>query len=200
LREAPAFCRRLRGWSDAGVEMFAHGWFHRDHASHRGLRKFKASAMTAGEGEFLGLSRSDATQRMADGKALIEDIIGRELAGFVAPAWLYGAESLEALRTSGFCLAEDHMRVWHAPTVKTLARGPVITWASRSRPRQFSSRVFAALARQSLHALPTVRIAVHPGDTSVPALLASIRRTVGGFAARREAGRYCDLLPDRAPA
>jgi hypothetical protein len=27
---------------------------------------------------------------MADGRKLIEDIIGREAAGFIAPAWLYG--------------------------------------------------------------------------------------------------------------
>jgi predicted deacetylase len=199
LANAPDFCRRLRNWSDAGVEMFAHGWFHRDQSIHTGLASFKAGTMTAGEGEFLGLSAEVAAERMARSKALIEDVIGREVAGFIAPAWLYGPGSRAALRLSGFALAEDHMRVWQPSTDEVLARGPVITWASRSRLRQFSSLTFSALARHTLHRLPTVRIAVHPGDTTAPALMESIRRTLAAFAARRPAGRYKDLFDLRAP-
>jgi predicted deacetylase len=194
LSKAPAFCRRLRDWSDAGIEMFAHGWFHRDFSAHSGLDRLKARTMTAGEGEFLGLDSQEAAKRMADGKALIEDVIGREVAGFVAPAWLYGPGSRTALPSSGFRLAEDHMRVWQPQTGETVARGPVITWASRSRQRQMSSLAFAGIARHALRVLPTVRIAVHPGDTTVPALMASIRRTISAFAAQRTAGRYLDLL------
>lgn len=194
LAGAPAFRQRLRDWSDAGVEMFAHGWYHRDHAAHAGLSRLKAGTMTAGEGEFLGLDRATAAQRMADGKALIEEITGREAAGFVAPAWLYGPGSREALPESGFRLAEDHMRVWRPATGETLARGPVITWASRSRPRQLSSLAAAAFGRLAWRLLPVVRIAVHPGDTGVPALMNSIQRTISAFAAQRVAGRYADLL------
>ncbi|MBO0750451.1 MAG: DUF2334 domain-containing protein, partial [Porphyrobacter sp.] len=90
-----AFGARLRRWADQGVEMFLHGWFHRDTAAHAGLAGFKARHMTAGEGEFLGLSAAEAGSRMAQGKALVEDVIGRPVAGFVAPAWLYGPGALE---------------------------------------------------------------------------------------------------------
>ncbi|MFO1254670.1 MAG: polysaccharide deacetylase family protein [Sphingomonadaceae bacterium] len=189
-----AFQRRLRDWADQGVEMFVHGWYHKDLAEHSGAAAFKARHMTAGEGEFLGLSREVAARRMADGRKLIEDAIGREVAGFIAPAWLYGEGARAALAASGFALAEDHMRVWEPGSGKVLARGPVITWASRSVPRQRSSRFFAALARKALHAQKVMRIAVHPGDTTVPALLESIARTYASFAARRPAGRYADLL------
>ena len=75
-----------------------------------------------------------------------------------------------------------------------LAKGPVITWASRSKPRQLSSRFFAGLARHALHVQPVVRAAVHPGDVTVPALLGSIAATFKAFAERRPAGRYADLL------
>ena len=194
LAEAPAFRRRLRDWSDQGVEMFVHGWFHQDLARHSGAAAFKARHMTAGEGEFLGLSEAVAAQRMADGKALIEDAIGRPVAGFIAPAWLYGEGARAALAASGFALAEDHLRVWQPASGQVLTKGPVITWASRSRPRQLSSRLFASLARQALHGQPVVRVAVHPGDASVPALLGSIAATFQAFAARRPAGRYTDLL------
>jgi hypothetical protein len=189
-----AFQARLRGWADQGIEMFVHGWFHKDLAEHSGAAAFKAKHMTAGEGEFLGLSREVAAQRMADGRKLIEDAIGREVAGFIAPAWLYGDGAREALAASGFALAEDHMRVWRPSDGKVLAKGPVITWASRSVPRQLSSRFFSGLARHALHAQKVMRIAVHPGDTTVPALLESIAKTYSAFAKRRPAGRYCDLL------
>jgi len=194
LAESIAFQRRLRDWADQGVEMFVHGWFHKDLAEHSGAAAFKAKHMTAGEGEFLGLSREVAAQRMADGRKLIEDAIGRPVAGFIAPAWLYGDGAREALSASDFALAEDHMRVWQPQSGKVLAKGPVITWASRSKPRQLSSRFFAGLARQALHAQPVVRAAVHPGDVTVPALLGSIALTFKSFAARRPAGRYADLL------
>ena len=194
LADAAAFQRRLRDWSDQGVEMFVHGWYHKDLAEHSGAAAFKAKHMTAGEGEFLGLSQSVAAQRMADGKALIEDAIGRPVAGFIAPAWLYGDGARAALAASDFALAEDHWRVWQPASGQMLAKGPVITWASRSRPRQLSSRFFAGLARTALHGQAVVRIAVHPGDVTVPALLGSIAATFQSFASRRSAGRYADLL------
>lgn len=190
----PAFRARLRDWHAAGVEMFVHGWYHRDEARHTGgVATFKARHMTAGEGEFLGLDRDEALRRMRDGKALLEDLLGAPVAGFVAPAWLYGPGAFAALGEAGFTVAEDHMRVWSPLTGKTLARGPVLTWASRSWPRIASSLVFAALARRALAALPTVRVAVHPGDNSVPSLLDSIDRSFRRLTRGRTAGRYQDL-------
>lgn len=194
LAQAPAFQRRLREWSDCGVEMFVHGWFHKDLARHSGLAHLKARTMTASEGEFLGLSEGVASQRMADGKSLIEDIIGRAAAGFVAPAWLYGKGAKHALAASGFALAEDHLRVWQPATGQVVARGPVVTWASRSRSRQLSSLAFAVLARQALKRMKVARIAVHPGDAAVPQLLSSIETTLAAFGKHRQAARYADLL------
>lgn len=194
LGAAPAFRARLRAWADQGIEMFVHGWYHKDMAEHAGLASFKARHMTAGEGEFLGLTEAVAAQRMADGKALIEDAIGRPAAGFIAPAWLYGPGALAALAAADFDLAEDHLRVWNARNQAVLARGPVVTWASRSRMRQLSSLAVAALARNTFGALQVARVAVHPGDTGVPALLESITRTYRAFARGRVAGRYRELL------
>jgi len=194
LRADTPFAGRLRRWADSGIEMFVHGWFHRDTAEHSGLSAFKARHMTASEGEFLGLSAAEAARRMDDGRALIEDITGRSPCGFIAPAWLYGAGAMEALRASSFALAEDHMQVWVPQTGAVLARGPVITWASRSAARTASSLAFAALARQTLHPLATVRVAVHPGDVTKPAIIDSIDATMRCFANRRAVGSYRQLL------
>jgi predicted deacetylase len=188
----PAFAARLRGWSDAGIEMFVHGWSHRDDAAHRGTAALKARHMTAGEGEFLGLDRAEAVARMRRGKAVVEDATGRAAAGFIAPAWLYSDGARAALEEVGFALAEDHARVWR-PGGATVARGPVITWASRSRARQLSSLAAAAVLRRALQPTATVRIAVHPGDTGVSALLDSITTTFAAFRRHRPAA-YADLL------
>lgn len=194
LNRNTAFAHRLRAWSDSGIEMFVHGWFHRDLAHHRGLSAFKARHMTASEGEFLGLDYAEAAQRMRDGRSLIEDITGRPVAGFIAPAWLYGSGAKEALCDCGFAMAEDHMKVWRPDTGQTLARGPVVTWASRSTSRTASSLAFAALARRTLHPLETVRIALHPGDVTKTEILRSAEATIATFARRRRAGRYEELL------
>jgi predicted deacetylase len=194
LSEDRAFQTRLRRWSDRGIEMFVHGWFHKDMARYTDpAARFKAKHLTAGEGEFLGLDEATALSRMRDGKALVEDIIGRESAGFIAPAWLYGEGARAALRQAGFALCEDHWRVWDATSDEVLARGPVVTWASRSAMRTASSLAFAAIARTALTPLPTVRVAVHPGDVTKTSLLDSIDATVRGFARTHRPGRYADL-------
>src|SRR5438552_958183 len=139
------FAARLRSWSDAGFEVFLHGFFHRDPVRHaRPADRFRASFLTAGEGEFLGLDRPSAAARIREGQSLLEDIIGRPIAGFVAPAWLYGPGAMEALIDCAIPIAEDHIRVWSPTTGAQLARGPVITWASRTRSRLVSSLVAAA--------------------------------------------------------
>jgi predicted deacetylase len=190
-----SFHRRLRDWHASGAEIFVHGWYHRDDATHVGrLAGIKARHMTAGEGEFLGLDHAEALRRMTAGKTMIEDIIGGPVAGFVAPAWLYGPGALGALRDAGFALAEDHMRVWRPGDGTVLTRGPVVTWASRSQPRIASSLFFAGLARHALAPMKTVRVAVHPGDMRVAALRHSIDRTFGRLMrGGRVAGRYQDL-------
>jgi predicted deacetylase len=132
---------------------------------------------------------------MAAGRKLVEDVTGKAATGFVAPAWLYGEGALAALRSGDFALAEDHLRVWRPQSGETLARGPVVTWASRSPMRTASSLAFAALARTALRPLDVVRVATHPGDTSKAAILSSIGQTLETLARHRHAGRYRELLP-----
>ena len=189
LAATPAYARRLRAWADAGVEMFVHGWSHRDAAP----AGFAARHMTAGEGEFAAMDRATALARMQRARAVVEDAIGRAAAGFIAPAWLYSAGTHAALADAGFALAEDHFSVWRPADGARLAHGPVITWASRSRGRRLSSRLVAGAARTLLARQHVVRVAVHPGDTTRPELLASIDATLAAFARSHRAARYADL-------
>ena len=188
-----AFASRLRSWADQGIEMFLHGFTHRDEAEYSGAAdRMRARFMTASEGEFLGLSRAEAAARIKDGRALIEGVIGRPIDGFVAPAWLYGDGAREALKQSAIPLAEDHLRVWSPATGAELAWGPVITWASRTRFRLLSSLAAAAALRHV--PLQVLRIGVHPPDVRHPALVGSIGRTFTAARRNRRAARYRDLL------
>jgi hypothetical protein len=187
------FAARLRGWADRGIEMFLHGYFHRDEAAHARTRdRLKARWMTAGEGEFLGLTQLQAQARIEKGKSLIEDVIGRPISGFVAPAWLYGPGALSALHDCGIAVAEDHWRVWSPASGAELARGPVITWASRSRLRLASSLAAAAALRRSPASV--LRVGVHPPDCRHPRLVQSIKATFQAAGSSRRSGRYSDLL------
>ena len=149
--------------------------------------------MTAGAGEFAQLSREEARRRLERGRPIVEDAIGRPVTGFIAPAWLYSEDSIRALADCGFPLAEDHFKVWQPETGRVVAKGPVITWASRTKGRIASSLMVAAAARAAPWALPNARIAVHPPDTTVPALLTSIDATFGKFMQTHTPARYADL-------
>jgi predicted deacetylase len=187
------FAARLRQWAQSGFEIFLHGFFHRDEARHaRPADRLRARVMTAGEGEFLGLARSAAAARIDEGRSLIEDITGRSIAGFVAPAWLYGPGALQALNDCSIPIAEDHMRVWSPESGQQLARGPVITWASRSPLRLASSLAAAAALRHA--PLKVLRIGVHPPDIRHPALIRSIEKTFSQAALTRRAAAYGELL------
>ncbi|PZO73064.1 MAG: DUF2334 domain-containing protein [Sphingomonas taxi] len=198
LDRSPAFARQLRAWADAGIEMFLHGWFHRDASDHRNAASvLKARYMTAGEGEFLGLDAVEAEHRMRAGRDMVEQAIGRSVAGFIAPAWLYGPGAHAALKACDFALAEDHFRVWQPATGAIVARGPVVTWASRSPARTASSLAVAAAARVLPDWMPTMRVAVHPGDVTKDSLLTSIDRTLRTLAERRTVSRYADLVTEQ---
>ncbi len=195
IRAGSPFASRLRSWADQGIEMFLHGFYHRDEAGHQDVgNRLKARLMTANEGEFLGLSKEQAADRIARGRSLIEDIIGRKVDGFVAPAWLYGEGAIAALHDAAFPLAEDHLRVWSPITGAKLAGGPVITWASRTRMRLASSLAAAAALRHV--PLKVLRIGVHPPDVRHPALVRSIDKTFRSAARTRRAARYSDLISD----
>ena len=192
------FARRLRGWAEAGCEIFLHGFTHVDESRHAGaVARWKASRMTAGEGEFLGLSTRDAEARIAAGRDMVEQLTGRPIAGFVAPAWLYGEDSLAALAAQNIRMIEDHFRVWNPQTSAVLARGPVVTYASRSRARIASSILWSRLATTLLAPAPVVRVAVHPHDVDSPRLMVEIARALASFARSHRPSAYADLRPGR---
>lgn len=195
VRGSP-FAARLRNWAEEGVEIFLHGYVHRDDVEHVSpIARFKACHLTAGEGEFLGLGHFEATVRIEMGRRLLEDVIGVPIAGFIAPAWLYGRSAKAALADADIDMAEDHWRVWNPAADTTLAFSPVVTWATRTRRRMASSLTVAALARR-LSPFRVMRVGVHPGDCGEPEVMTSIVDTVSALGRTRMVSRYADLRSD----
>ena len=188
-----AFAKKLRAWSDSGIEIFLHGFFHGADAIPAGFaNRLRGRVMTAGEGEFLGLDTTEAVRRIGEGRALLEDVTGRAITGFIAPAWLYGNGAIDALERCGIDIAENHQRVWSPRSGRVLARGPVVTWASRSRTRLVLSLMAAPIVRQL--PMQVLRIGVHPPDVHHPALVRSIDATLASAMRRRRAASYSELL------
>lgn len=194
LSDFPDFQAWLRERASAGVEMVLHGYHHIDEISHTGAAtRWKARVLTAGEGEFLGLDETEALRRLQHGRDLLERLVGRPVEGFVAPAWLYGEASTRALRTLGFAFAEDHWRVWCPRSGVTLARSPVVSYASRSRARIAGSLVWSRLAGTLLAPARVVRLALHPHDFDHERLVGEIDRALRGFLATRQPSSYREL-------
>jgi uncharacterized protein len=191
LDQNPAFAKRLRAWADDGCDIFLHGFTHLDESVHSSRStQLKAQRLTAGEGEFLGLGGDEAKHKLIDGRKMVENIIGRPVTGFVAPAWLYSQESLGAIAGQGFTLCEDHFRVWNPQNDITLARGPVVTYASRTPTRLISSLLWSRVATIALSRSRTVRFAVHPHDVDAPELVAEIGRALRAFSRSHAPSSY----------
>jgi uncharacterized protein len=189
-----AFARRLRGWADDGCDIFLHGFTHLDDSKHASIgTALKARRLTAGEGEFLGLSFDQADRKLVEGRAMVEDVIGRPVTGFIAPAWLYSPDSLRAIAHQGFALCEDHFRVWNPQDAKIHARGPVVTYASRTPSRLLSSLLWSRIATVVLSRAKVVRFAVHPNDVDAPELVAEISRALRAFSRSHVPSSYVEL-------
>lgn len=194
LADHPEFITWLLGQIEAGVEPLLHGYFHRDESDHRGAwARLRGRALTAGEGEFLGLDREAARARIVAGGRVLAEHLGAAPRGFVAPAWLYGQATLEVLRELGYAVAEDHWRVWSPIRGEVLARGPVIAYASRTRLRVAASIAWSRAASLALERQPIVRLAIHPHDLDVPALERELDRALALWTRDRAPIRYADL-------
>lgn len=194
LADHPEFLRWLRRAMGEGVEPILHGYFHVDESEHRSAwDRLRGRTMTASEGEFLGLGKEAAHARIVAGQRLLHDHLGITPQTFIAPAWLYSQSTHEALAELGIAVAEDHLRVWSPATGATLTRGPVLSYASRSKARVAASWLWSRASTALLGAMPTLRLAIHPHDLDVPTLERELDRTLGVLLRERTPIHYAAL-------
>jgi len=176
----------LRRRADAGDEICLHGDRHLAEAPIRGWRdRLRARLFCRGEAECLAQDAAARRRMLVDGRAELEDLVGRRVGGFVAPGWLEPRGLDSALAHSGFRWHEsrwglarlDGARAIHAPVVSFAAAGLV------KRPLSVATaRVVAAIARRGAG---PVRLALHPADDEVPELARAAAAILAGLRGRR---------------
>jgi predicted deacetylase len=199
LSEHPDFTSWLRELSAEGVEIALHGYSHLapGNRGERGIRSGRG-LLTDGEDEFRGLSREDAARRILRGLGVLrEQVLVREsLPGFVAPAWLSGRGTLEALADMGIPWTENHRRILF-PGRGTSISSPVVCFATRSPARRVLSVLWSIISPLLLALHSTVRIALHPSDLTSGTLARRLPSLVRKFTSGREVCLYSDLVSEQ---
>jgi predicted deacetylase len=169
------------------VEWVLHGYFHLETGA-----KAKSKFLTGGEGEFLSLSALEIDNRLREGKRAFNDIFHHYPGTFAAPAWLFNEHLIPALKKHGFRMTEDHSFIYFLDKEKKL-RVPVITWATRTLLRRFTSRVGCPLLNRWWSGRDLVRVAVHPFDFDHPATIKSIEKVITDVLSKRDSIFYKEL-------
>jgi len=195
LTEFPDFCAWLRDRAEKGVELFLHGFYHKDFTPAAELSpRLRLQYQLLGEGEFAALSFIEARTRIENGRRILEEALETKVDAFVAPAWQYSAGARAALKEMGFRIAEDRSRVWNPATGETLTQTPVIAYSGRSSVRRELSIGWSQAATRLMEAARVVRHALHPQDFDSVRLADEIERSLSELVRDRDVAPYRSLL------
>lgn len=193
IAEAPEFGRWLRERCAEGHEAVLHGYFHlRAARAGEGLRdRLITRSYTAGEGEFFDLEGGEAVRRLRLGREAMS-ACGVDPCGFIAPAWLLGAEAELAVRREGFSYTT---RIGTVSDYRTGAvhRSRSLVWSVRAGWRRVCSLLWNGALAQATKGSPLVRIGIHPPDWEHAAIRRQVLR-VAGLASRRRVETYAGWL------
>lgn len=184
----------LRDQQSAGHEVVLHGFYHWREAGADDDWKCRliTERYTAGEGEFFDLDYAEARRRMGEGRRMLEDA-GAELRGFIAPAWLLGAEAERAAkdedftyttRLGGFLDLRDGKWTPSQSLVYSVRHG----W------RRTVSLVWNAFWAARLQSHPLARLGLHPPDWEYKKIREQALRLATEAAVERRVIRYRDWI------
>jgi predicted deacetylase len=186
----PAFQNWLVRKIEAGHEPVLHGYFHeRQKQNADSLRARVTTEMyTAGEGEFFDLSTDEASIRLQQG---LEDLefLPRQVVGFIAPAWLLGANAEIAIRQLGFLYTTRLGRVQAFGRCGEI-RSQSLVWSTRARWRAAMSLAWNRCLALGLSGQPLLRIGIHPPDLRHPLVWEQVRHLAAETRRCRECVSY----------
>jgi len=183
-----AFCEWVRSLVAEGHEVVLHGYYHR-RPSGGGLGSTLVTEYyTAGEGEFFDLNEAEATARLKKAKGEFA-ANGLNSLGFIAPAWLLGAEAEQAVRKCGF---EYTTRLGTFLDFRgdAVTRSQSLVWSVRSGWRRQVSLLWNRYLFGRLKNHPLMRIGLHPPDWDHAAIRNQVLKLVRVALAGREAITY----------
>jgi predicted deacetylase len=158
------FVEWLRSLVAAGHEIVIHGFYHE---RARGVgesleQKFVTRVYTADEGEFYDLDYEEAALRIGDGKKEFA-AYDFDPQGFIAPAWLLGAEARRAAVDAGFRYTTTLRTVEDFSTGKQF-NSQSLVYSVRSAWRRMVSLCWNRMLFLRLTKNRLLRIGLHPPD------------------------------------
>jgi predicted deacetylase len=195
----PAFCDAVTNWQAAGHELVLHGYYHdRAEAAPDTFSNFYWTRFyTAGEAEFLDLTRETARARLELGQFLFKSL-GWRTTGFVAPAWLMFSGLPNLLAEMGFAYTTRVSEIIPLlPGLNKIKRSQSLCYSTRASWRRLASALWNKNLYGRLRDTDLIRLSLHPRDLEFPLirrqidqiLRASLKRefqptTYGDYVAR----------------
>lgn len=199
------FSSWLKDVTAQGHEAVLHGFYHlRPVKKGENLAtRLITRSYTAGEGEFYDLSFTQASALLREGReALLRCGVAPEGSnflkpdGFIAPAWLLGAEAERAVRAEGFGYTTRIGTVIDCHSEKEYAARSMV-YSVRAGWRRGLSLVWNELLFRALRTAPLLRIGLHPPDWEHAAIRRHILKCVSLAARNREVTTYREWVADR---
>ena len=191
------FVSWLRGLEAQGFETVIHGYFHqrprrRDESL---VDRFLTRIYTQDEGEFYDLKYEDALLRIRSARDEFRTA-GLNPRGFVAPAWLLGAEAEQAARDAEM---EYTTRLRSIQDLRTGEKFPArsLVYSVRNPWRRATSLVWNAMLARALNSCALLRLSVHPRDYEYPTIWRQIIGSVGRMGKLRSVTTYQDWIAER---
>lgn len=191
------FVRWLQDLEAHGHEIVIHGYFHkRPRRAGTNLRaKFLTQLYTSDEGEFYDLDYAEAFRRITQARDEFTRA-GLTPRGFIAPAWLLGAD---AERAAANAEIEYTTRLTAVRDLRSgddfLAR--TLAYSVRNRWRRGASLAWNSVLARQLAGAPLFRVSIHPPDQEHPEIWRQILRLTDRLVENRTATTYRDWIAER---
>ena len=198
IGESSAFQRWLTKAIDTGHEPVLHGYYHRRErgGADSPLRRLATEFYTAGEGEFYDLPRREAAMLLERGLADLS-FLPRMIAGFIAPAWLLGAEAEAAVRELGFLYTTRLSKVRVFDGNHDIASQSLV-WSTRASWRSSMSLIWNRSLSFYLGRARLVRIGIHPPDAQHAMVWKQVRKLIMATSRSRQCVSYEKFIENLA--
>ena len=190
------FVRWLRELEAEGHEIVIHGYFHQRPPS--GRETIAGSLLTRyytrGEGEFYDLGYEEAFRRITEARERFT-AAGLRPRGFIAPAWLLGAE---AERAAADAEMEYTTRLTEVRDLRTREsfHSRSLVYSVRSGWRRGASLAWNRTLSVALAGSPLMRLGIHPPDFLHRPIWNQIRRIVEHLTDMRSTTTYCEWIAE----
>lgn len=187
----------LRELEGDGHEVVIHGYFHqrprREGETLRG--RLLTRCYTGGEGEFYDLDYAEALRRITRARDEFA-AAGLKPRGFIAPAWLLGAEAQRAARDAEM---EYTTRLRSIVDLRSreVSHAPSLVYSVRSGWRRAASLGWNLALAQLQSSNPLLRLSIHPPDFAHPLIWAQINRLAETLVESRTPTTYRDWIGER---